>query len=276
MATPTPMQSLQQASDSAEISSITVSSRIPDFWCDQPRLWFLTFEAIIGPQKVGDEVKYNLTIQKLGKNVLEQVTDILFDPPNVKKYETLKSRLLAVYEESETRRFQKLLSEMDLGDQKPSQLLRRMRDLARNKIPDETLVVMWQGHLPPSVRAVLAVTQTEDLEQLAAIADKIVETMKPCEVSEIKPSPSESDYTYILKEIAKINLRLEKLEEQSVSIVGTRQRRLTSRSSSRGCNRRRQTLNDGNGSCYYHRRFNHRANKCIEPCTWNKATNSEN
>ncbi|KOB64448.1 Uncharacterized protein OBRU01_24278, partial [Operophtera brumata] len=33
---------------------------------------------------------------------------------------------MLVYEESAERQFQKLVSEMDLGSQKPSQLLRRM------------------------------------------------------------------------------------------------------------------------------------------------------
>nr|XP_037870021.1 uncharacterized protein LOC110385715 isoform X4 [Bombyx mori] len=61
---------------------------------------------------------------------------------------------------------------MELGDQKPSQLLRRMRDLARDKIPDDTLRVLWQGHLPAPVRTVLAITETKDMEKLAAAADK--------------------------------------------------------------------------------------------------------
>ncbi|XP_050357851.1 uncharacterized protein LOC126778406 [Nymphalis io] len=104
--------------------------------------------------------------------------------PQTKKYDTLKSRLLAVYEESENRQLQKLLSEIDLGDEKPSQLLRRMRDLARRKIPDETLSIMWQCHLPAAVRSVLAVTDVKDLENLATIADKIMENTRPIQIAE--------------------------------------------------------------------------------------------
>lgn len=51
---------------------------------------------------------------------------------------------------------------MELGDQRPSQLLRRMRDLARDKIPDETFRIMWQGHLSSSVRAGLAVSEVKE------------------------------------------------------------------------------------------------------------------
>ncbi|GBP91735.1 hypothetical protein EVAR_92012_1 [Eumeta japonica] len=74
---------------------------------------------------------------------------------------------------------QKLLSEVELGDQ-GRRLLRRMRDLVRTKIPDNTLRVMWTGHLPTAVRAVLAVSDTKDLDNLAAVADKIIENTATC------------------------------------------------------------------------------------------------
>ncbi|XP_063834898.1 uncharacterized protein LOC135084085 [Ostrinia nubilalis] len=169
---------------SSELAAVTVSSRLPDFWQDQPRLWFIQIEAILKPQKLSDEAKFNLIVTKLGKDVIKQVSDILLSPPETDKFGTLKSRLLTVYEESENRQLQKLLSEIELGDQKPSQLLRYMRDLARGKIPDDTLNIMWQGHLPSSARAVLAVTDVKDLESLATIADKVLENTRPLQVSE--------------------------------------------------------------------------------------------
>ncbi|XP_028170712.1 uncharacterized protein LOC114360286, partial [Ostrinia furnacalis] len=187
------MQSTQATpEDKMELSAVTVSSRIPDFWRDQPRLWFVQCEAILGPQKLSDEARYNLVVTKLGKEVVEQVSDILLKPPESGKFEALKTRLMTVYEESEMRQFQKLLSEMELGDQKPSQLLRRMSDLARDKIPDETLKIMWQSHLPSSVRAVLAVSDVQVLDKLAAIADKVMETSRPIQISEVQASPSTS------------------------------------------------------------------------------------
>lgn len=145
----------------SDMAAITVTSRVPDFWLDQPRLWFYQVEAILAPQKLADEVKFNLVITKLSKEAIQQVTDILMQPPDTKKYDLLKERLLTVYEESETRQIQKLISEMELGDQRPSQLLRRMRDLARTKIPDDTLKILWQGHLPTAVRGIISVTESE-------------------------------------------------------------------------------------------------------------------
>ncbi|KAL4701972.1 hypothetical protein ACJJTC_017818 [Scirpophaga incertulas] len=201
----------------SDVSAIQVSSRIPEFWTDQPRVWYIRAEAVLLPQKMGDEAQFQVVVSKLGKEAIQQVTDILIKPPDIKKYDTLKNRLLAIYEESETRQIQKLIGEMELGDQKPSQLLRRMRDLARGKIPDHTLRILWQNHLPPSVRAVLAVTEAADMDNLATVADKIMETMSLPQVAEIN-SVSQvqgncNENNKILAEIAKLSLRIANIEK---------------------------------------------------------------
>ncbi|XP_047532108.1 uncharacterized protein LOC125067493 [Vanessa atalanta] len=239
-------------SDPPELAVVTVSSRIPEFWCDQPRLWFVQCEAILVPQKLS---RFNLVVTKLGKEVIQQVSDILLKPPDVKKYDTLKERLLKVYEESEIRQFQKLLSEMELGDQKPSQLLRRMRDLAREKISDETLRIMWQGHLPPSVRGVLAVSEVRDLENLAAIADKVMETTRPLQFAEVQAKSSSStnastssDTAFIIAELAKLSLKIRNIEKQR----NRREKYRGHRSRSRSASRIRNTMqNNPEWLCFY-------------------------
>lgn len=261
--------------ENSEVVQITVSSKIPEFWQDQPRTWFIQVEAVLHNQRLTDAAKYHLIIAKLGKQVISQVTDILLNPPTENKYETLKTRLLSIYEESESRQIQKLIGEMDLGDQKPSQLLRRMRDLARDKVTDDTLSVLWKNHLPSSVRAVLAVTDTKDLSTLATIADKVMESMKPLSVSAVSsdtPGVS-SDTTTIIAEIAKINLRLNNME-RSRSRAKAHRDRGSSRSWSRGRRSRgrtpRRTPKNEDWLCKYHYYYKDKANKCYQPCAWNK------
>lgn len=277
MATPQTQQNNSSAGgprDTMDLATVTVSSRIPEFWCDQPRLWFVQCEAILGPQKVGDDTKFNLVVAKLGKDCIQQVSDILLKPPESRKYEALKTRLLTVYEESENRQFQKLLSEMQLGDQKPSQLLRRMRDLARGKIADETLSIMWQGHLPASVRAVLAVCDKQEIQKLAEIADKVMENTQPLHVAEVQPTSFTNDNAFIISEIAKLSMQVKNLERGRFRRYGSS--RHTSRSASRGRNMRRRTPENADWLCFYHNRFRNRAKKCIEPCAWNKNKQQEN
>lgn len=253
---------------SSELASVTVASRLPDFWQDQPRLWFIQIEAILKPQKLSDEAKFNLVVTRLGKDVIKQVSDILLSPPETDKFGTLKTRLLTVYEESENRQLQKLLSEIELGDQKPSQLLRYMRDLARGKIPDDTLNIMWQGHLPSSVRAVLAVTDVKDLESLATIADKVLENTRPFQVSEVTSEPMSSEYAKLQAQIAQLSIQVVELQRSRYNYRNhNNYHRQRSSSRSRNPTPHRDSKST-NGLCFYHNKFRHRARKCAEPCSW--------
>lgn len=253
----------------AEIAGVSLSTRIPDFWMDQPRAWFLQVEAVLDPQKMSDDAKYQVIIAKLGKEVIQQVTDILFDPPATHKYEALKTRLLSIYEESENRRIQRLIGELSLGEQKPSQLLRKMRDLARNKVADDTLVILWRNHLPAPVRAVLAVSDSKDLNTLAAMADQIAENSNPTHIDEVE-GQADSQFNKLLAEIARINVRLENMERSRSrgrgderNRAGPSSFRARSRSRSRG-----RRPGDADWLCFYHYRYGTKASKCIEPCAW--------
>lgn len=35
------------------VAIISVSAKIPEFWVDMPRLWFIQFESVMAPQKQG-------------------------------------------------------------------------------------------------------------------------------------------------------------------------------------------------------------------------------
>lgn len=154
---PTPAQARvkeeQSESSSMTLAAISVSSKLPEFWVEMPRLWFAQFEAVMAPQKQGDEAKFNMVISKLGRDSIQQVSDLVTAPPSEDKYKVLKERLLQVYEESAERQFQKLVSEMELGSQKPTQLLRRMKDLGRTtQVSDQTLKNLWLSRMPSEVR----------------------------------------------------------------------------------------------------------------------------
>lgn len=266
--------------DKFQMAAVSVLSRIADFWCDQPQLWFVQTEAILAPQKLNDETKFNLVVGKLGKDVIQQVSDLLRDPPATHKFDALKTRLISVYEESENRQFEKLLSQMELGEQKPSQLLRRMRDLARGKISDDTLCMLWMRHLPSSVRGVLTVTDTKNLESQAVVADKIVETMRPIDVAEVsRPGPSQVDTISSLGEqIAKLTAQFEQFQRTSRPWNRSRRGSFRNRSQSRPRsnnppNHRRPTYPGDDGLCYYHHNYNDKARKCVQPCSWKRQGN---
>lgn len=263
-------------SASTELAQITVTSRIPDFWTEMPRLWFAQFEAIITPQKQSDEVKYNVVISKLSRDALQQISDILLSPPDSNKYQIVKERLLQVFEESAERQFQKLVGEMDLGSQKPSQLLRKMRDLGRNtQVSEQTLRSLWTSRMPPAVRAVIAVSSDQELDIIARIADKVMESVSYGNIAEVNscsgnPSTSSSGATVPFGELLHMMQNL-KVEVAALRAQVNRSGYHRSRSNSRGRARPRsksRDVNHPNWLCKYHYRYRGKATRCEKPCAW--------
>ncbi|GFU48740.1 uncharacterized protein NPIL_165851 [Nephila pilipes] len=61
---------------------------------------------------------------------------------------------------------------LELGNQRPSQLLTRMRFLAGDNVGEPLLKSLWLGRLPNGMQTILAAV-SENLDQLATVADKI-------------------------------------------------------------------------------------------------------
>lgn len=269
-----------------EVSGVSTSLRIPPVWRDRIRLWFAQFEAIMSPQKKGDQAMYELVIGHLERQDLDEISDIILHPPENQRYAALKSRLFQVYEESEQRQVQRLLSEMELGDMKPSQLLRRMKNLAADNISDSALRIMWTNHLPQSIRAVLAVgdniAKKSDIHELAMMADKILEQTQPYgTVAAVSSTPTTSHASTSLeekidaltREIAE--LKAKQSQQHSYRRRSFNRRYSRSRSSSRTNHNR--APNDQSAICFYHRKFGKEARRCTRPCSYvDSSARSEN
>ncbi|KAL0830014.1 hypothetical protein ABMA28_003472 [Loxostege sticticalis] len=252
----------EERSNASELSlaTISVSSKLPEFWVDMPRLWFAQFEAVMAPQKQGEEAKFNMVISKLGRDSIQQVSDLLVTPPESNKYTVLKERLLQVYEESAERQFQKLVSEMELGAQKPTQLLRH-----------QTLKSLWLSRMPSSVRAVIAVCQDQSLESLATIADKVVENSTGYDVAAVADTRAQTTTAGSLSDLAnQINQLVLEVASLRNEVYGRDRARSRSRgpARSRSNSRRRRTPADADWLCRFHYRFRRNARSCEQPCAW--------
>lgn len=282
-----------------EVAGIALSMRIPAFWRDRPRLWFITFEAATNELKKSESQRAQMVIAQLEKQDIEQICDLLYDPPTEKQYTALKERLISVYEESDGKQLQKLLSDMELGDQKPSQLLRRMKTLALNKLPDSTLRLMWINLLPPHVRSVLVVSDTiskdADLHELAKLADKMLENSH--QISAVDSTSSQHRHEphismqFLADEIRKLHLEIAELKtSHQYDYPAPRGRRnydATNRSRSRGPPRKHMSPSRSHTDsrsrsatpspyCYYHRRFGKNARRCTTPCSFITDNKTEN
>ena len=101
--------------------------------------------------------------------------DVLLNPPQVDAYKALKEQLIRRMSESEQRRLQLLLTEEELGDRKPSQLLRKMNQLlGERKL--ETGILKQLFPALTNVQLILSTASTAlSNEQLADLADRIMD-----------------------------------------------------------------------------------------------------
>ena len=231
--------------------------KIPPFWPADPQIWFAQVEAQFSTRGItAQKTKFDHIVASLAPEFAQEVRDLILTPPDTTPYDVLKEQLITRTAASEQRRLQQLFNTEDLGDRKPTQMLRRMQQLLGEKAGDidaSFLRELFLQRLPSNVRMVLASTDTTNLEKMAQIADKIMEVATP-PISTITVS---SDLNQVRSEISD----LRKLVETQL-LVTRRQRR-----NSRGRSPTPTPLQTQNDVCWYHRKFGTSAHKCNPPCS---------
>lgn len=232
----------------------TFAMKIPRFWKENPKLWFAQIEAQFELHRITNErTKYFIILADLDTEILSQVSDIVMNPPQ-DAYKQIKQRLIEHFSISEEHRIKTLLTNLEIGDKKPSALLREMKNLANGGVTDDFLRTMWLQRLPSQTQAILA-TSSEPLDNLVKMADKIGD-IQVSRISNISEVYSLAD---VMAQIENIKSAIRNLQK--------------SRSRSRESTPTRNT--SAGGICYYHRRFKERARKCRSPCSF-VSNSSEN
>ena len=187
-------------------------------------------------------------------------------------YDTLKAKLIKRMAASAQRKLQQLISGEELGDRKPTQLLRRMQQLLGDYLGPSTdnnalLKELFLQRLPANVRMVLAsADDTTDLAKLADMADKVIEVAAPS-VSAIAHTSSDT-------EVEKLRAEVTHLAELVTSLTRYRPRRDHSQSRWRRTHSPAPTdplPQPQDRLCWYHKKFGEAAKKCQEPCSWGNA-----
>lgn len=260
MAQDTSTSTLQTLSN-PDINAVSV--KLPFFWADSAEMWFVQAESQFKLSNItADNTKLNYVIAALGKDDLAAVSDLILNPPTEKAYDTLKDRLITQFSQSTSARIKKLLSGLDLGDKKPSNLLYEMKNLAAGKIDNEMLKTLWLQRLPINVQQILALS-SDELTKLAQMADQILEI---------------SDTRYSISAIssnANLDADLDMLKKQILTLtekVNTLSKylRRSGNSRSRSTSKNKSNKVEDPKMCWFHKTFAEKARRCIPPCSFQK------
>ncbi|GBM94375.1 hypothetical protein AVEN_266408-1 [Araneus ventricosus] len=157
--------------DGTQVTCIAL--RLPPFWRSTVQLWVVQcFNALSFSGIVNNDTKYS----DLVAETLSCVSDIVINPPSSEEYTTLCQRLISEFGDSNTQKAKKLLTELQFGDEKPSHLLRKMKELSNGQVTDGFLQNLWLQRMLLHIQTMLSAS-SETLDKLPNIVDKVSEVV---------------------------------------------------------------------------------------------------
>ena len=245
-----------------------VSVKLPPFWPADPQIWFAQVEAQFSTRGItSQKTMFDYVVASLSPEFATEIRDLILKPPGENPYNIIKEQLIKRTAASEQRRLQQLFSTEELGDRKPTQLLRRLQQLAGDMpgLTDGTFLrELFLQRLPANVRMVLASTrENTSIEELAQLADRIIEVAVPPSVSNVSTQPSELDQ--LKAEITSLTQVVNSLRRNYRS--NSRSRYSSNRRRSPSPARRPRPPPEQSDVYWYHWNFGDSARKCIPPCS---------
>ena len=256
-----------------EIARVEV--RLPAFSSVDPELFFARAESSFAAAGVtSDFTKYFYVSQTLDDRAANTVRDVLIKPPAHERYATIKSELIKRLARTQEEKLRQLLESEELGDRKPSEFLRHLRELAAGKASEEILRMLWLARLPYSTQVALATQIESTLDNLARLADAVT-SLAP-HPSALAQIDSRSLDELLEEKILRLGETLERKLMAANQIprgtpAGNRQRPgqdSTARRRYRSKSRDRRDEARFEGKCFYHANFGAAARKCRHPCNW--------
>ncbi|BHF67513.1 hypothetical protein SprV_0301054000 [Sparganum proliferum] len=170
------MTDTEPKADSPDVS--TLSFKLPPFTPSNPRVWFRQIEAVFSTSRITSErTRYSYVVQSLPFDVAVDVDDLLDPIPANDPYTQLKNAVIQKVAKSANRMLQELFTQVELGDQTNSQLMRHMRSLlAGSHMDDDIFRQIWLDKLPVPMQQVLSMLDTStSVDKVANHADRISE-----------------------------------------------------------------------------------------------------
>lgn len=254
----------------------------PPFKTDDIEAWFRRVEFWFTFAKVTTEAdKFALIASQIEHSTVANLAELL-TPDADTPYTKLKTKIISIFQATTTTKINNLLSGCKLGDLKPSQLLAEMKRLG-GTVGDDILRNLWAKRLPLHVQAVVAAATKSSLDEVATIADAVIDVVDTSATATInqvnnnnnqQPSYEEKPSTKS-NEIESLCAAVNQLTKSFRDMQSDR-----SRSKSRDNQKSRDRSSSYKPSedriCRYHRKFGAKAYLCTKPCNYVPDSESKN
>lgn len=267
-----------------------INVRIPAFWPDHPELWFIQLEAQFALQRITSETtRYRWVIANLEPRYATEILDLITTPPENNPYSTIRLALITRLTESRQARLHQLLAGQELGDRRPSQMLRHLRSIDAS-VPENIVRTVWLDHLPEAVRAVVTTQMEMPADQLGQIADSVFDVVGNVRIAAMSNQRTDlqnnnrpgiiqaapiTDNQSFLPQVSAIEGHVAELARQVTAFITHDRRSNRSQNRPQAVQQNNNDVNNGR-LCWFHFRFRERARKCIEPCSWTGADARQN
>ena len=217
--------------------------KLPAFWPQKPRSWFIPVEAQFRRAGITQETtKFDHVLAVLDPETCDRISDVAENPGDT-PYTTLKERLLKSFSLSPWQAMWQLFDYPEMaGDQQPSQFLASMKALLppEEKADSFYFKALFIKKLPDELRGPLIGSKFETIAAMAAHADTLwgARSVKP-----------------------------------AIHAVQDTDRRGRS-PGRRDKQRRRADTPSNNKLCFYHTKFGKEARRCDAPCRYQPSGNA--
>lgn len=248
---------------------------IPPLTENAVEAYFMSLEFWFAASGVTNDLrKFNTVMAQVPPTKLLELTAILNEAPAVGKYEYIKLQLIQHFTDSQTRRLQRVLSEMPLGDKRPSQLYHDMARVAGTALGETALRDLWAARLPPYTQTAV-VAERGTIAEVLQTADRVNESLglRNNQVAGVEPRAPQT--TELAELVQQINETFRRFTNEFARERWSRSRsRDQSHTRSPSRNSRSNTPDTFNGVCWYHHTHGRHATKCRSPCSWKQSTSS--
>ena len=287
----------------------TPSFPIPAFQGSNVPLWFRQLEyAFHGATE--QLPRYHATITAIPFSLLTRIEDELEKAENTTTpYDHIKKAIIAATSATPHDRLTAILSQQSLGDRKPTDFLQHLLSLlspGQATLEDSLIRPLFLQKLPSQAQTILSTFPlTTPLKVLAEAADRMLQVLSFPDIHSIAspsvslppstplplisaanvPHSSEFRVSHLEQEVRDLRHEITLLSTQIGQLQLQLQYRSRSTSPSRSYVPRSPSRSHSpspaphslpNSWCYYHQRFQHRAIKCISPCSFQQGNEAQN